>query len=66
MLRLRLRDGVDEAEFVARFGMAIPDEYRRRAAALPRALVQCDSHGIRLTREGFLLSNPLTARIILE
>ena len=66
MLRLRLCNGVDEAEFAARFGKVIPDEYRRRAAALPPALVQCDSRGIRLTREGFLLSNPLTARIILK
>lgn len=64
LLRLRLTAGLREEAFAARFGTPIPAAWRQNAAALPAHLVRCDADGIRLTREGFLLSNPLIARIL--
>lgn len=64
MLRLRLSDGLDEVAFRERFGRPLPDGYRERAAALPAQLVNADERGVRLTRLGFLLSNPLIARLL--
>ncbi len=64
MLRLRLTEGLREEAFTARFGTPIPAAWRAAAAALPPQLVTCDTAGIRLSREGFLLENPLTARIL--
>lgn len=64
LLRLRLTEGLVEEAFVSRFGMELPAAWRRRAAELPSSLVRCDEQGIRLTREGFLLSNTLISQII--
>lgn len=64
MLRLRLTAGVEEAAFCKRFGHFLPAAVRRRAAGLPARYVAADSRGVRLTREGFLLSNVLTARLL--
>ncbi len=64
MLRLRLADGVTEQDFTSLFGIPLPTEWRARAARLPSHLVIADEHGIRFTREGFLLSDPLIARIL--
>lgn len=64
LLRLRLTAGLQADAFAARFGRPLPEVWRRAAAALPRSLVHSDADGIRLTREGFLLSTPLTARIL--
>lgn len=64
MLRLRLTDGVTEAGFTARFGERIPTAWRCRAASLPPHLVTVDENGIRLSRDGFLLSTPLTEHIL--
>ncbi|HIW74844.1 MAG TPA: coproporphyrinogen III oxidase family protein [Firmicutes bacterium] len=64
LLRLRLTEGVDEAAFRRKFGRPLPAAYRQRAAALPSSLVETDERGIRLTREGFLLSNPITVRLL--
>lgn len=64
MLRLRLTEGLTEAAFLARFGEPLPLEWRKNAAALPPRLVVVDAEGIRLTREGFLLSNALLSRIL--
>lgn len=66
MLRLRLTEGLVEEEFFRRFGSRLPDEWCRRAAVLPAHLVVTDNRGIRLTREGFLVSDAVIARIILE
>lgn len=65
LLRLRLTEGLTESSFAARFGCGIPREWYDRAAALPPRLVTADDKGIRLTREGFLLSNTLIGRILL-
>lgn len=64
LLRLRLTEGLTETGFAARFGAAIPTEWRRRAAALPPALVTADEQGIRLTRQGLLVSNTLIGHIL--
>lgn len=64
MLRLRLTEGVTEPGFAARFGAPIPPVWRSRAAALPSRLITADDRGIRLTREGFLLSNAIIGRLI--
>jgi len=64
LLRLRLAEGLTEEGFAARFGASIPASWRRQTAPLPSTLVQTDDKGIRLTREGFLLSNTLIAHIL--
>ena len=66
MLRLRLNDGVVFDEFSARFGYTLPADYIERARTLPHRLVECDDKGIRLTRDGFLLSNILISKIFEE
>ncbi len=64
MLRLRLTEGLRFDLFEDRFGHPVPTVWKHRAASLPRSLVTADDAHIALTREGFLLSNVLTARII--
>lgn len=64
LLRLRLTEGLSAADFAARFGRPLPTEWVKHAQALPHALVEADSKCIRLTRDGFLLSNTLISRII--
>lgn len=65
MLRLRLTEGLTEQGTAAKFGCSIPREWRKRAMALPSSLILTDEDGIRLTRDGFLVSDALIARIIL-
>lgn len=65
MLRLRLTEGLTADGFATRFGTPIPREWVDRARSFPSSLVVCDEHGIRLTREGFLVSDALIARILL-
>ena len=65
MLRLRLTEGLTETAFAARFGRAIPSEWRTNAAKYPNTLVKADADGISLTREGMLVSDALIARIVL-
>ncbi len=64
MLRLRLTEGLRLDLFETQFGHPLPRVWLDNAAALPRSLVQVDDSRIALTREGFLLSNVLTARIL--
>ena len=64
MLRLRLTKGLCEEDYRARFGEPLPAVWRKRAAALPPQLVICNENGIRLTREGMLISNAILARIL--
>ena len=66
MLRLRLTAGVSEEAFRARFGRPIPSAWRRRAAALPPSLMVCEPQGMRLTREGFLVSNAILGRLLAD
>lgn len=64
MLRLRLREGLTEEAFRARFGEPLPAVWRQRARALPAALVVQDEGGLRLTRAGFLVSNAIIAHLL--
>lgn len=64
MLRLRLAEGLTESGFAARFGKSIPTNWRKRAATLPSSLLTADSAGIRLTREGFLVSNAIISHLL--
>lgn len=66
LLCLRLTEGIDAADYAARFGEELPPAWRERAAAFPSTLVTQDAAGIRLTREGFLLSNTLLTHILTE
>ena len=66
LLRLRLTEGLSAADYAARFGTPMPAAWVERAASLPRNLVAVGEDGIRLTREGFLLSNTLTTHILCE
>lgn len=65
MLRLRLCAGLEERAVRERFGHAIPPELYARAEELSESgLAACDERGIRLTREGFLLSNSAIAYLL--
>lgn len=65
MLALRLREGLRETAVQARFGYKIPQKMRQRAAAFAAyGLLENDRAGIRLTRQGFLLSNSVLAEIL--
>ena len=64
MLRLRLTNGLTEQDFRVRFGSVIPTVWRERAAALPSSLIIADSTGIRLTRDGFLVSDAILSRLL--
>ncbi|MBQ7088329.1 MAG: radical SAM family heme chaperone HemW [Clostridia bacterium] len=64
LLRLRLTAGLTAEDFTARFGAPLPPAWRKNASALPPSLVHTDGESIRLTREGFLLSNTLISRIV--
>lgn len=63
MLRLRLTEGAAEQAFEQRFGHGLPGAFRRRAARLAPYVV-CDDRGVRLTREGFLVSNAVLAQLL--
>ncbi len=64
MLRLRLTAGLTEAAFKARFGAPLPTVWREKAAALPPHLVTVDAEGIRLSPEGFLVSDAILAHLL--
>lgn len=65
MLRLRLTEGLTEVGYQARFQESIPESYRKNASRFqPPGLTVVDSHGIRLTRQGFLVSNQLIGEIL--
>ncbi len=64
MLRLRLTAGLTEEAYRARFGAPLPARWRKRAAGLPPTLVVQDTAGIRLTRDGFLVSNAILSKLL--
>ena len=66
LLRLRLTEGLTVDGFSRRFGAPLPEGWLTNAHALPPRLVTVDGDGIRLTREGFLLSNSLICHILAE
>ena len=64
MLRLRLSEGRDGDGFPAPVRPFPPLSWRKKAGALPPSLIISDESGIRLTREGFLVSNALIVRLL--
>lgn len=65
MLSLRLREGLRELAVQARFGHPIPKElYAKCAPLAAHGLLIADEQGIRLTRNGFLISNSILAEIL--
>lgn len=64
MLRLRLTEGLAETAFKERFGASIPTMWRQKAGALPPHLITVDERGIRLTPDGFLVSDAILSRIL--
>ena len=65
LLALRLREGVTEERFFRRFGYPIPRRYYQRAIPFQKAgYLSSDSHGIRLTPKGFLVSNTIISSLL--
>ncbi len=65
MLKLRLREGVNNNAFKERFGIDIPSVYLEQAKTYQKyGLTEVDEKSFRLTKKGFLLSNTLIAKII--
>lgn len=64
LLRLRLREGLQEEAFFRKFGRPIPKIWRENAKKLPPALLEISPQGIRLSPEGFLVSNAIFAAIL--
>lgn len=66
MLALRLREGLTQERFYARFHHEIPQKMLVSAKQYEKyGLCSCESGGISLTRRGFLLSNSVISEIIL-
>ena len=65
MLKLRLSRGVNNREFVQRFGYNLPKRYFDNAKKYEKhGFTRVSSENINLTRKGFLLSNSLIAEIL--
>ncbi|MDR1001843.1 MAG: radical SAM family heme chaperone HemW [Oscillospiraceae bacterium] len=65
MLRLRLTEGLVFSDYRDRFGEDVPADYLKRAGELSsRGLLSIDSRAIRLTTEGFLVSNSIIGYIL--
>lgn len=64
MLRLRLAVGLTEIDYHSRFGNPIPLSWREKAAVLPPNLITVDPKGIRLSPEGFLVSDAILSRLL--
>ena len=66
MLRLRLCEGLTERGTRERFGFPIPQSVYRRARRIPPQYLTADESGLRLTREGFLVSNAILAELLAD
>ncbi|MBQ4338838.1 MAG: radical SAM family heme chaperone HemW [Clostridia bacterium] len=67
MLALRLSEGLSLSKTNERFGFPVPDSIIKKAQALEKqGLVQINKDSISLTRNGFLLSNAVISRLLLE
>lgn len=65
MLRLRLAKGLTQKDFKQRFGIKIPENYIKNAKKFANTnLLICDDNGIKLTKDGFLISNTLILEIL--
>ena len=66
MLRLRLSEGLTEQGTRERFGFSVPQPVYRRAEHIPPRYLSTDADGVRLTREGFLVSNAIIAELLAD
>lgn len=65
MLKLRLTEGITEKAVRERFGCSIPENTRKKAEKFVKnGLMFSDENSLRLTRNGFLLSNMILAEIL--
>ena len=65
MLRLRLNEGLKERETLERYGFGIPEAmYERAKFNAAQKMLISDVKGIRLTQNGFLLSNKIIGDLI--
>lgn len=65
MLRLRLTEGITDTLWRGRFGEPLPKEYIERAKKYqPHGLTECTDSSVKLTCEGFLVSNALISGIL--
>lgn len=65
MLGLRLAQGISYESYRQRFGRELPEKFRKRAQALlPSGYIIADNEGIRLTTNGFLVSNAVLAELL--
>lgn len=65
MLRLRLAKGINNDEYKERFGHNIPDKYFSNAKKfLDTDYVVVDDNSIRLTTNGFIVSNSIISEIL--
>lgn len=65
MLALRLTEGLCNSRFQKHFGYALPQKYFRAAKRFSAAgLTEVGQDNIKLTRQGFLVSNTLIAEIL--
>ena len=65
MLRLRLNSGLRQDEFYKRFKASIPSNYIKNAKLYEKfGFVKTNENGIKLTKEGFFVSNKLISEII--
>lgn len=64
MLRLRLSEGVRWDALAARYPGFGAKNLREKARRIPGGLITLDSDGLRLTAEGFLLSNAVIGELL--
>lgn len=65
MLRLRLTDGITNSLVKEKFGFEIPQEIIEKSEKfIKNSLMEYDGESLRLTRNGFLLSNSILAEIL--
>ncbi len=64
MLRLRLNEGVIWEQLAERFPLYERSRLEARAKSLPSQLLTCDEAGLRLTPEGFLVSNAILGTLL--
>ncbi len=65
MLRLRLAEGITEQGWQRRFGTNIPESIRRNAQNPQlKTLIISDENSVRLTGDGFLLSNSVICALL--
>lgn len=64
MLRLRLTEGIELPELEKRYGVSLRSLEQAAAPLIGAGLVEMAGRRIRLTPKGFLLSNPVTVRLL--